>query len=117
MTHRIERINTEIRRELSELIQRHIKDPRIDSFVTVTEVITSADLRYAKVYVSSIAGQEQEASITGVLNDAAGFLRTELARTIKIRRTPELTFIWDNSIERGDRILRLLDEISGENPD
>ena len=114
MSHRIERVNNLIRRELSELIQREVKDPRLDAFVSVTEVITSPDLKYAKVYVSCVSGKQEEQKILGVLSSAAGFLRTELAKKIKLRRIPELSFRWDDSIEHGDRILRLLDQVSLE---
>jgi ribosome-binding factor A len=114
MSHRIERVNAQIRRELSELIQRHLRDPRIDAFLTVTEVETSLDLRHAKVYVSSISGQEHEQESISALSTASGFLRTELAKKVRLRRMPELSFIWDTSIEHGDHILRLLDEIKGE---
>jgi ribosome-binding factor A len=112
MSHRIERVNTLIRREVSELIQHELRDPRIDEFITVTEVDTSPDLKYAKIYISSMSGQQEQEKILGVLNSAAGFLRTALAGKIRIRYTPELHFVWDNSIERGDRILRLIDEVS-----
>ena len=114
MSHRIERVNTLIRREISGLIQHHLRDPRIDEFVAITEVVTSPDLKYAKVYVSCINGQQEEEKILGVLNTAAGFLRTELARNVRMRRVPELTFLWDNSIEHGDHILQLIDELVPE---
>ena len=111
MAHRIERVNNLIRREISELIQYELRDPRLESFVTVTEVSTSADLKYAKIYVSSISGKEDEKNILEVLNSAAGFLRTELASKIRIRRIPELSFHWDDSIEHGDKILRMVDDL------
>jgi ribosome-binding factor A len=114
MSHRIERVNTLIRRELSDIIQHQLRDPRLDEFVAVTEVVTSADLKYAKIYVSSIAGQQEEAKVLPVLNAAAGFLRSELAKKVRLRHTPELSFHWDNSIEHGDRILRLIDQVSSE---
>ena len=78
MSHRIERVNTLIRKELSELIQKQLRDPRLDSFIAVTEVSTSPDLRHAKVFVSSLSGRQEEQKILEVLNSAAGFLRTEL---------------------------------------
>jgi ribosome-binding factor A len=114
MSHRIERVNTLIRKELSELIQQQLRDPRLDSFIAVTEVSTSPDLRHAKVFVSSLSGREEEHKILEVLNSAAGFLRTELAHNITLRRIPELSFVWDDSIEHGDHILQLLDQV---NPD
>lgn len=112
MPHRIERVNTLIRREISELIQQELKDPRLDEFIAVTEVDTSPDLKYAKIYISTLSGQQEEQKILGILNSAAGFLRTALAKTINLRYTPELHFHWDNSMERGDKILRLIDEVT-----
>jgi ribosome-binding factor A len=114
MIHRIERVNNLIRREVSELIQHQAKDPRLDAFVAVTEVITSPDLKYAKVFVSCINGKQEEQKTLGVLNAASGFLRTELAKKLRLRRIPELSFYWDDSIEHGDRILRLIDQVSSE---
>jgi ribosome-binding factor A len=114
MTHRIERVNNLIRREISELIQRQVKDPRLDVFVTITEVVTSPDLKHAKVFVSCISGKQEEQKILSVLTAASGFLRTELARNLTLRRIPELSFHWDDSIEHGDRILRLIDQVSSE---
>ena len=114
MTHHIERVNSLIRREISELIQRQVKDPRLDAFVAVTAVATSPDLKHAKVFVSCISGKQEEQKILSVLTAASGFLRKELARNLKLRRIPELSFHWDDSIEHGDRILRLLDQVSTE---
>jgi ribosome-binding factor A len=114
MAHRIERVNNLIRREISELIQRQVKDPRLDTFVAVTEVATSPDLKYAKVFVSCISGKQEEQKILGVLTAASGFLRKELAKNLKLRRIPELSFHWDDSIEHGDHILRLIDQVSSE---
>ena len=112
MSHRIERVNTLIRREISELIQHELRDPRLDEFVSVTEVETSPDLKTAKIYVSTMGGQQEKGKILHILNAAAGFLRTGLAQKTRLRFTPELIFVWDNSIEHGDRILRLIDEVS-----
>lgn len=112
MSHRIERINTLIRREISELIQHELRDPRLDEFIGVTEVDTSPDLKIAKIYISAMSGQQEEQKILGILNSAAGFLRTALANKVNLRYTPELHFLWDNSIEHGDKILRLIDEVT-----
>jgi ribosome-binding factor A len=112
MAHRIERVNTLIRKEISELIQYQLRDPRLEQFVTVTAVETSADLKYAKIFISSFSGQQDEQKILSVLDSASGFLRSELAKKTQMRRTPELSFHWDSSIEHGDRILRLIDEVT-----
>ena len=117
MAHRIERVNNLIRREISELIQRDLRDPRIDDFVTVTEVSTSTDLKFAKVFVSCISGKDEGQKTLTALNSASGFLRTELARKVRLRRIPELSFYWDDSIEHGDHILRLIDEVSSDKED
>jgi ribosome-binding factor A len=114
MSHRIERVNTLLKREISELIQHTLRDPRLAGFVAITEVDTSPDLQFARVYVSSIGGQEEEEQVLVVLKGAAGFLRSELAKKVRLRRMPELIFKWDNSIEHGDRILRLMDQIEAE---
>jgi ribosome-binding factor A len=113
-THRIERVNTQMRREVSELIQQHVRDPRMDEFVIVTAVDTSPDFRTSKIFVSSIGGKQKEAQIMGALNSASGFLRSELAKKMRLRHMPALQFQWDSSIERGDHILQLLDQISAE---
>jgi ribosome-binding factor A len=117
MAHRIERVNNLIRREISELIQRELRDPRLDEFVTVTEVSTSPDLKFAKVYISCISGKQEGQKILTVLNSASGFLRTELARNVRLRRIPELNFYWDDSLEHGDHILRLIDQVCLEKED
>jgi len=117
MSYRIQRVNTMLRKEISDLVQHQLRDPRLGEFVAVTDVETSPDLQFAKVFVSSIGGQEEESQVLEVLNSAAGFLRSELARNVRMRRIPELHFVWDSSIERGDRILRLLDQVNAERED
>jgi ribosome-binding factor A len=114
VSHHIERVNTLIRREISELIQKELRDPRLDDLICVTEVETSPDMKHSKIFISSMGGQAEEKKILGILNAAAGFLRTGVARKTRLRFTPELHFVWDNSIEHGDRILRLIDEVSRE---
>lgn len=112
MSHRIEQVNKLLRRELSDLLQRQVKDPRLDTFVAVTEVSTSTDLRHAKVFVSHLGSEAEKEEILKVLGAASGFLRKELAQNLKMRRIPELSFCWDNSLERGDRVLRLIDQVT-----
>ncbi len=111
MAHRIERVNNLIRREISELLQRQIKDPRLGDFVAVTEVFATPDLRSAKVFVSSLGGKEDKQKTLSVLTAASGFLRRELGKNLKMRRVPELSFIWDDSIERGDHLTQLIDQV------
>ena len=112
MAHRIERVNNLIRQEMSELLQREVKDPRLSSFVTVNEVVTSSDLRRAKIFVSHIGSEGEKQETLSVLDSASGFLRNELARRLKLRRIPELSFHWDDSIERGAHLLELIDRVN-----
>jgi len=114
MAHRILRINNLIRQEISELLQRQVKDPRLGNFVAVTEVSTSQDFKYAKVFVSCISNDEEKQKILDALTAASGFLRRELTKNLRLRHTPELSFHWDNSIEQGDHILQLLDRVNPE---
>jgi ribosome-binding factor A len=112
MAHHIERVNSLIRHEISELLQRQVKDPRLGNFITVTAVDTSSDMRHAKVYVSRLEGIEEKQETLGALTSAAGFFRKELAIRLKLRRVPELNFQWDDSLERGDHLLRLIDRLA-----
>jgi len=111
MTRRIERVNNLIRREISELLQRQIKDPRLGNFVAVTEVSTSPDLKYAKIFVSCICSEGEKQKTLGALAAASGFLRNEMARRLRLRRIPELSFQWDDSIERGAHLQELIDKV------
>lgn len=114
MAHRIQRVNNLLRHEISELLQRQVKDPRLGTFIIVTEVSTSPDLKYAKIFVSCIASPEEKQETLSVLAAAAGFFRRELAKRLDLPRIPELNFQWDDSIERGDRLLQLIDKVSKE---
>ncbi|MFC1871742.1 30S ribosome-binding factor RbfA [Chloroflexota bacterium] len=116
MSRRIERVNSLIRDEISVLLQRQVKDPRLGGFISVTVVETSADLKSARIFVSRIGEEADKKAVMGGLAAATGFLRSELAKRLNLRRVPELSFQWDDSIERGDRLLRLIDEVSTENP-
>lgn len=114
MARRIERVNHLIRLEISELLQRHVKDPRLSQMVALTEVITSPDLKYARVFVSCVCTEKEKQEIMSALASASGFLRNELRKRLSLRRVPELTFHWDESIERGARILDLINRVSTE---
>lgn len=116
MSHRIERVSSLMRHEISGLLQRQIKDPRISKFVAVTEVSLSADLKYAKVFVSCMGSEEEKKTMLKGLGAASNFLRNQLAKRLRLRRIPELSFEWDDSIERGDHLLQLIDKISAEQP-
>jgi ribosome-binding factor A len=109
-TWRQEQLGEVIAEELSDLIRTRMKDPRI-GFASITGVELSGDLRHAKVFVSVLgAPEEQRATLQG-LEHAAGFLRHELAQRLTIRYTPEILFRLDESIERGMRVLQLINEM------
>jgi ribosome-binding factor A len=106
-TARMRRVNEAIKEILGEAITTELKDPRI-GFVTVTEVDTNPDLRAARVYVSVLGSEEErERSLAG-LRSSHGFLQGKIASAMRMKRTPTLTFEYDESAERGDRISRLL---------
>ncbi len=114
-TRRQVQVADEIRREIGELILRQIRDPRV-GFVSVTEVDLSSDLRYAHVNISVFGTQEKRQQTLTALQHAAGFFRREIGRTLQLRYTPEIIFRLDDSLERGDRILRLLDQVKQSHP-
>jgi ribosome-binding factor A len=109
---RIDRVNELLRSELSELISREIKDPRLSGLISVTEVDTTADLRHAKVFVSVFGREDERRSSLEALRSATGFLRREVAQRVTFRYMPELEFHLDSSIERGDRIMQLLKQVA-----
>ena len=103
------RVNESIREILGDAIATELKDPRI-GFVTVTEVDTSPDLRSARVYVSVLGSEDDRARSLEGLRSSHGVLQGKIAGAMRLKRTPTLTFESDESVERGDRISRLLDE-------
>ena len=106
-SNRIGRINEEIQRELAGLL-RTVKDPRLHGgLVTITHVDTTSDLRYAKIYISALNKNEEKDMMKG-LKSASGYLRRELGAALRLRYTPELQFIADDSIEQGAPILEML---------
>ena len=114
MTRRVQRLNNLMRNEISELLQRQAKDPRLGNFIAVTEVSITPDLRSAKIFVSHIGNEEQKQETMSALASASGFFRRELAQRIRLRHMPELTFQWDDSIERGAHLLDLIDQVTTE---
>jgi ribosome-binding factor A len=110
MSQRTQRLDSQIQQELMELLQREMKDPRV-GFVTVTRVETAPDLRHARVWVSVYGTDDERARSMDALHDASPWLRRRLGERLKIRRVPELSMRRDDSIEAGDRVLRLLHEL------
>lgn len=109
---RMGRINEEIQKVLSELI-RTVKDPRVHGLISITHVDTTSDLKYAKVYVSVLDKTDNKEVLQG-LKSASGYLRRELGHALSLRATPELTFLADNSIDQGARILELMENLDRE---
>jgi ribosome-binding factor A len=111
MAHRIDRINQEIKKELSSLIKNQLKDPRISELMSITDVKVTNDLRYAKVYISVYGENEKQQETIKGLESSAGFLRREVGKNIKLRYTPELLFEVDNSIQYGMHIDSIIKDI------
>ncbi len=113
MSRRTERVNELIRDHLSTLLTRDIKDPRINGIVTITAVETSRDLAFSRVWVSVIGDKDASAKTLQGLRSATGFLQRGLL-SLGLRRTPELSFTLDESMERADRVFQLLDKVRPE---
>ncbi|MFC1865862.1 30S ribosome-binding factor RbfA [Chloroflexota bacterium] len=114
MSHRIERVNQLIRQEISELLRREVKDPRLGGLISITEVDTSVDLKYARVYVSCLGTEEDKKELLNTLSSAAGFFRNELMKRLSLRYIPLLDFRWDYSLEKGAHIQALIDKVTQE---
>ncbi|OGN96424.1 MAG: ribosome-binding factor A [Chloroflexi bacterium RBG_13_51_36] len=112
MSRRSERTGKLIQREISGLLERQVNDPRLSKFVSVTEVVLSPDLQYAKVYVSTLETETNKEDLLAGFNKASGFLRKELAAHLGLRQMPQLSFHYDDSIERGARLLKLISELN-----
>ena len=114
MSRRTERINALLREQLSELVQRGVKDPRISGLISITLVDVSKDLNQARVHVSVYGTPEERASVLAGLTSAASFFRRELRDRLELRWIPNLVFVEDTSIERGARVLELIRQLEGE---
>lgn len=101
---------------MSSLLQRGINDPRLQRFISVTGVEISADLREAVILVSIIGSPEEKADTLRGFKAASGFFRRELAHRIEMRQFPDISFALDDSIERGEQVLNLIDKVTTESP-
>ncbi|HEX7145585.1 MAG TPA: 30S ribosome-binding factor RbfA [Gaiellaceae bacterium] len=110
MTDRMRRVNESVRQVLSEAIGQ-LKDPRI-GFVTITGVETSTDLRHARVYLSVLGAERKRAQTLAGLQAARSLLQAQLGRELRLKRTPQLAFEYDPSVERGVRMTKLIDELA-----
>ena len=106
------RINGEVRRELSAIIQNEIKDPRIHPMTSVVEVEVAPDLKSAKAYISVLGDEQAQRDTLEGLRSAEGYIRRALARTVNLRNTPEIRFIMDQSIEYGVHMPKLIDDVN-----
>ena len=108
---RLGRVNEELRKEISNIITFELKDPNITGLISVTKVKITPDLKYAKVYVSILNAKSNEKTLQG-LKDSSGFIRTQIAKTINLRITPQLVFEIDDSIEYGMKIDSIIKELN-----
>ena len=105
------RINSEVLKELSRIISREIKDPRISPMTTVVAVEVAPDLKTCKAYISVLGSEEEQESTVEGLRSAHGYIKRELARSINLRNTPDIRFILDQSIEYGVNMSHRIDEV------
>jgi ribosome-binding factor A len=106
------RVSEEVRREMSKIIDQKLKDPRIHPMTTVVDCEVTPDLKFCKVYISVLGDENAKEETLAGLKSSAGFARRELARTVNLRNTPEITFVLDTSIEYGVNMSKRLDEIA-----
>ncbi len=116
MSRRTDRVNEQLREEISTLIARQIKDPRLNAVISITRVVTSGDLRSATVFISVMGKQENRQAALDGIRSAASFLRRELRNRINMRHTPFMTYQLDDSLEEADQVLRLMDQIRPDDP-
>jgi ribosome-binding factor A len=110
---RSNRIGEQMKKELGEIIGRKLKDPRV-GFVTVTAVDVTGDLQQATVFITVLGDEQQKEATLGALMKATGFIRSEIGKRVRLRKTPELFFQFDESIEYGNKIERLLGDLNKE---
>jgi ribosome-binding factor A len=114
MSRRTDRINEQLREEISMLLTRSIKDPRLNGVISITRVVSSGDLRSARVYISVMGNQQTKGEALAGIQSAASFLRRELRDRINMKHTPFLTYELDDSLEEADQLLRLMNQVKPE---
>src|SRR3989337_4001809 len=117
MSRRLQRLNVLLREQVSDLIRRELRDPRLAEFVTLTRVSTSPDLATATVYVSVLGDEEEKANTMRALTRAAPFIRRQLIRRLNIRRTPAMPFMLDESMKETAQLLDLMKQLPPAPPD
>lgn len=113
--HRTDRVGAQMQRELADLVRTGLNDPRF-GMITIHEVAVARDFSHAKVYVTALGTELGHREIAKHLNEAAPMLRHELGQRIRIRSMPRLTFVYDESVERGIELHRLIDEVNSTEP-
>jgi ribosome-binding factor A len=113
MSYRPDKVAHQLKAEISDIISRELHDPRV-GFVTVTDVRVSQDLSHARVYVSVFGSALQQKDSLKALNRAAGFVRREVGARMRLRKSPELVFAFDESVEQGARMAQLIEEANRE---
>ncbi len=106
------RINGEVQKELSNIIREEVKDPRIHPVTSVVAAEVAPDLKHCKVYISVLGDEQAQKDTMAGLKSAEGYIRTQLAKTVNLRNTPELTFVLDQSIEYGVNMSKLIDSVN-----
>ena len=115
---RVSRVSSLIKREVSQMLLHDIKDDRVGTgMVSVTSVDVSGDLQHAKIFVSIYGNEQAQLKTMAGLQSSAGFVRRELGQRMRLRRTPEVIFLQDHSLERGDKMVHLLNQIKESLPD
>jgi len=114
MTRRTDRLNQLIQVEISDMLRNQINDPRLNGLISVTKVEIAPDLQNARIYVSALVDQADREEVIKGFSSASGFLRRELAHRLNIRTTPDLSFEFDDSIERGVNLVNLIDKVAAE---
>lgn len=111
---RLNRINEELKKEISRIFTFELKNPNVTGLLSVTRAKITPDFKYAKIYVSVINSKDVDKTMQG-LKESSGFIRSQVAKTLNLRITPELSFELDDSVEYGMRIDKILKDIKGEN--
>ncbi len=112
-TLRQKRVADRLQIEISELLQREMNDPRLE-LVTVTRVVIDRELEYANVFVSTMGDEARQAEVLAILQGAHGFIRREVGRRVKLRRTPQIIFHWDPAPEKGEQVEQVLDQLRAQ---
>ena len=117
MARRTDRINEQLREEISMVLARQVKDPRLNTVISITRVVSSSDLRSARVYISVMGNKATKQEALEGLQSAASFLRREIRDRINMKHTPFMTYHLDDSLEEASQILNIMDQIKTGAPD